>query len=198
MHARVFEEFDAICRERKAGGDVLEIGTTAGQRSLLHLPALRDARSRIGVNTEPVSVPGLTVLELNANRLEPFSDQSFDTVLSNAVHEHDRYFWRSIAEIHRVTRSGGLIVIGVPGFAKLAVESRVARLARLPVLRSMLGEWAPVLEVSTACLQIHKYPDDYYRFSPQAVREVFLENLDDVDVRTVLLPPRVIGSGIKR
>jgi len=198
VHARVFEEFDAICRERNAGGDVLEIGTAAGQKSLLHLPALRDARTRIGVNSEPVAIPGLTVLALNANHLEPFGDASFDTVLSNAVHEHDRYFWRSVAEIHRVTRPGGLIVIGVPGFAKLPVERHVARFARLPGVRSLLGEWGPGLEVSTACLQIHKYPDDYYRFSPQAVRDVFLENLDDVEVRAVLAPPRIIGSGIKR
>lgn len=45
---------------------------------------------------------------------------------------------------------------------------------------------------------MHATPGDYYRFSPQAFREVFFKGTDDVEVRTIMLPPRIIGAGTKR
>ena len=54
----------------------------------------------------------------NANRMDAFEDEMFDLVLSNATLEHDKHFWLSVAEMHRVLRPGGLLVIGVPGFIK--------------------------------------------------------------------------------
>jgi hypothetical protein len=45
------------------------------------------------------------------------------------------------------------------------------------------------LSVSTLVLQLHRYPSDYYRFTPQAVEEVFLEGLRDKEVRTVIARP---------
>ena len=47
-----------------------------------------------------------------------FDDESFVLVMSNAVLEHDKHFWLTLAEMKRVTRPGGLMVIGVPGFVK--------------------------------------------------------------------------------
>jgi SAM-dependent methyltransferase len=42
---------------------------------------------------------------------------------------------------------------------------------------------------------IHESPGDYYRFSPQAVEEVFLRDCVDIRVHDILRPPRLIGSG---
>jgi len=53
------------------------------------------------------------------------------------------------------------------------------------------------LLASTPVLQIHDYPSDYYRFSPQAVAELFMRGLKDVRVLSHMTPPRIIGSGIK-
>lgn len=198
MHPRVFDEFDRICRERRAGGDVLEIGTARADTTLLRLPALEGARSRVGVNMEEVPpIDGIRHVRANANDLRLFADESFDTVLCNAVLEHDPFFWRSLAEMRRVAKPGGLIVIGVPGFAKLPAERVVRRVARQPVVRSIVRRWAPDLAAATVCLQVHLFPGDYYRFSSQAVHEVFMEGLDEVEVRTVLVPPRLIGMGVK-
>jgi hypothetical protein len=44
---------------------------------------------------------------------------------------------------------------------------------------------------------MHYYPGDYYRFSPQAFKEVFFEGMDAVEIRIILSPPRIIGWGIK-
>ena len=67
MHPRVFEEFERICRTRGAGGDVLEIGAVPSRESLLFLPALSGARSRIGVDLAVVDEP---VLDAVLDRLE--------------------------------------------------------------------------------------------------------------------------------
>ena len=50
---------------------------------------------------------------------------------------------------------------------------------------------------ATLTLRTHDYPGDYYRFSPQAMREVFLPDLRDVTVQTLMVPPRIIGAGVK-
>jgi hypothetical protein len=41
------------------------------------------------------------------------------------------------------------------------------------------------------------FPGDYYRLSEQAVRDVFLEGMKDVSIRTVLVPPRITDAGIR-
>jgi hypothetical protein len=45
-------------------------------------------------------------------------------------------------------------------------------------------------------LRMHAFPDDFYRFSPSAVSS-FLEGLQDAKLCTLLLPPRIIGAGVK-
>jgi hypothetical protein len=41
------------------------------------------------------------------------------------------------------------------------------------------------------------YRFDYFRFSEQAVREVFFDGMRRVRVRAILHPPRIIGHGYK-
>jgi len=50
---------------------------------------------------------------------------------------------------------------------------------------------------ATITFEIHAAPGDYYRFSPQAFKEVLFDGMDAVEVRTIMLPPRIIGAGIK-
>ena len=105
-------------------------------------------------------------------------------MLTNSVLEHDRRFWRTLAEIERVARPGALIVIGVPGFAKLPAErlaSRAARACRCSV--RCCGAFRPA--GLHRDLQVHEFPADYYRFSAQAARDVFLEHLDETEVHTI-------------
>lgn len=199
MHPSIFEEFDRICRQHDAGGDVLEVGAVASDDTLLCLPALRGARSKVGVNLDgPLAHADFEILPVDANDMRCFADASFDTVLTNSVLEHDRYFWRTLAEIERVARPGALIVIGVPGFEKLGFERLASRLARTPVVGAVVRRCFPAVLASTMTLQVHDFPADYYRFSARAARDVFLERLDRPEVRTLLVPPRVVAIGVKR
>jgi len=198
MHSKVFAEFEAICRQRRAGGDVLEVGSMPSPDTLLCLPCLRDAKSKTGINLDGSFTMGdFEIGRANANCMSCFADESFDTVLCNSVLEHDRHFWKSIGEIFRVARAGALIAIGVPGYTVLPVERTLSRAAGALRRAGISGARLDAMDASTPTLRIHLYPGDYYRFSPQAVREVFLDGLVETEVRTVLLPPRIIGAGVK-
>ena len=50
---------------------------------------------------------------------------------------------------------------------------------------------------STLTHDIHSAPGDYYRFSPEAVQTVLLEGYQNVLVKSLLVPPRLIGYGTK-
>lgn len=70
--------------------------------------------------------------------MDCFEDQKFDAVLCNAVLEHDKYFWKTIAEIKRVTKPDGLIVIGTPGYKRHKAEKRIKSFfKKIPLFRSL-------------------------------------------------------------
>lgn len=173
---------------------MLEIGAVPTADTLLALPALQGAQRKLGVSLAPPSrYAGFEIVQANANDLRELADASFDTVLSNSVLEHDPFFWKTLAEIRRVARSGALIVLGVPGFVKLPIERTLRRAARVPGLGRLLES----LAASTLTLQRHLAPHDYYRFSPEAMRGVLLAGLEQVEVRTLMIPPRIVGAAVK-
>ena len=47
----------------------------------------------------------------------PFSDETFDNVVCLEVFEHDKRFWKSIIEMHRVLKAGGTLVITARGIS---------------------------------------------------------------------------------
>ena len=197
MHPAVFNVFEEICRSREIRGAVLEVGATPDDSTLLNLPSLAGAAEKIGINKAGgVRFRDFTILEGDANGMTCFPDQRFDIVLCNAVLEHDRFFWKTLAEIRRVARVGGLVVIGTPGYRQLPFEPKLRRwLARLARFSGRPAGWP--LQHSTLTLGVHNFPGDYYRFSEQTFREVFFAGMTEVVIRTVLIPPRIIGAGIR-
>ena len=195
MHTAVYRAFKEILSEASIRGAVLEVGAVRGSHGLLGLKSLASASSLVGLNQEP---QGQGILVGNANAMSDFSDGQFEAVLSNATLEHDPFFWRSLAEMHRVTAPGGLLVIGVPGYGGMG-PTTFARGGWLQRLLVFLARLFPtdVLLAGTPTLGEHNCPGDYYRFSEQAVREIFMAGLVDVKIRRVLNPPRFIGSGRK-
>jgi SAM-dependent methyltransferase len=176
VHPEIKHRFETIIRDtgvqpRRA----LEVGGLIGPKSLLRMPELSGAE-RYVLNLRPMdSRRGITAVAGNANRMDMFEDASFDLVLCNATLEHDKRFWLSVAEMHRVLEPGGMLVIGVPGYVKDPEHDR--------------ERW-------TRTYRVH-FHFDYYRFSEQAVREVFFEDMERVETSVVGMPPRIIGHGWK-
>lgn len=154
----------------------LEVGGLMGEDSLLRFPEL-DGAERFCLNlVELPSEDGVTAVAGNANDMRGvFADETFDLVLCCSTLEHDKRFWLSVAEMKRVMRPGGLLVIGVPGYVK-DEERDEGR--------------------STLTYRVH-YTFDYYRFSEQAVREVFFDGMERVKVKAYMTPPRLLGHGYK-
>jgi SAM-dependent methyltransferase len=196
MSPAVYAAFEEICRGESIAGPVLEVGAVPGGESLLQLPALAGIPGKTGINMEGVASTGTIRMVIgNANRMEMFPDNAFGCVLCNATLEHDARFWLSLAEIRRVVAPGGLVVIGVPGFRGMGPDflapprSLVGRAIRLLTALTR----ADALLAGTVTLGEHRFPGDYYRFTEQAMREVFLEGLVEPRCRWVMTPPRIIG-----
>jgi ubiquinone/menaquinone biosynthesis C-methylase UbiE len=153
----------------------LEVGGHMGRRSLLRLKALAEAE-RFCLNiAESQSKNGIVAVTGNANQMDMFDDGEFDLVVTNAVLEHDKHFWLTLEAMRRVLRPGGLLIIGVPGFTRGG---------------------PPPHRRSTLTFEVH-FAYDYYRFSEQAVEEVFFGDFEGVEVSSLLVPPRLVGSGNK-
>ena len=199
MHQRVYQEFERICAARRITGSVLEVGAIPDDGSLLCMKSLAGASEKIGIDfLGPHEFRDFKIVQGNANSMDCFPNDRFDVVLCNATLEHDKYFWKTVAEIKRVARPGGFVVIGVPGYTRVKGKAAKSVLARMPLLRRLrFHEYLNVLFTGTVTYQIHNHPGDYYRFSPQAVKEVFLEGLEQIEVRSIMLPPRIIGMGVK-
>src|SRR4051794_13053899 len=149
MHPKLQRRFHRIVRQSGIRPErVLEVGGYVGHKSLLRSPELERAdRFCINLKEQP-SGTGIHHTVGNANDMHMFKTNSFDIVVSCAVHEHDKRFWLSMAEMKRVLRPGGLLIIAVPGFVKGPHDD---------------GDNTPTFRVHTS--------HDYYRFSQRAVRE---------------------------
>ena len=175
MHPQIQGHYHAILREKDVRPSrALEVGGVMGPKSLLRFPELRDA-ARYCLNLKAMpSAAGISAVSGNANAM-PFEDESFELVMCNATLEHDKRFWLSLTEMKRVLAPGGLLVIGVPAFVRDPERDR--------------GK-------GTVTYRVH-YRFDYYRFSRQAVEDVFFEGMERVELATLLQPPRIIGHGVK-
>jgi ubiquinone/menaquinone biosynthesis C-methylase UbiE len=176
MSPLVFDCFAKIVANRLPNDrplKALEVG--AGGWTLLSMPTF-DTGTRVALNlsfdkvTEQLAKTERVIG--NGNHL-PFDDASFDCVMSCSVLEHDKYFWR-------VLKPGGYFVVGVPIYMTLDSDKNHTTL--------------------TYARHGMAYNADYYRFSEQAVREIFFEGYqqvtDEVIVRTSP-NPYLIAAGRK-
>lgn len=193
MHPDIRKAFSDLLQGLPAPQRVIEIGQDRDHEALIDLPELAAAEEKValGLNAGGARAD-IRYLVADANDLSVFGDGHFDLILCNSMLEHDRTFWRSLAEMRRVARCGGHMVIGVPGFGAMAGRRR--RFARW--CQGLLsGRKAEAMAASTPTLGLHGFPDDFYRFSKSAVQQVFLDGCEERTVIELLDPPRLIGVG---
>jgi len=167
----------------------LEVGAVPDERAMLACPEVADCPERIGINLNLTGTyQGIRVMRGDAREL-PYEDGSFDLVVSNSTLEHIPDFWRATADMRRVLRPGGTLMLCMPGYASHPAGDRVRRLfGRVP---------APdLLRRGTVTMRVHD-PVDCYRFGVDSFEQALLGGMEDIRVWTLMLPPRVFGTARK-
>jgi SAM-dependent methyltransferase len=96
---------------------ILEVGSyqVEGQNDALSLRRLFPGRRYTGLDMRPG--PGVDCVG-NVEHL-PLPDQSVGTVIAMNTFEHVRRFWQGFAEVHRVLRPDGFLVVSCPFFFRI-------------------------------------------------------------------------------
>jgi SAM-dependent methyltransferase len=107
---RKFWLYPFICRQ--INGKVLDVGCGIGDMLKYH-------PGTVGVDINPATVnfcqeSGLDAVLMEKDRL-PFSDEVFDSIILDNVLEHIENPLPLLAEINRVLKKNGILLIGVPG-----------------------------------------------------------------------------------
>jgi len=187
------ELYESICGQFDVSGSVLEIGCGPSKNTLLNLGIFKNSKYRVGINLKAYDhYDDFEVLECNANDMsKTFDDSTFEMVLCNVVLEHDKFFWKSLSEIRRITKPGGVFILGVPG---LVTDLHSCKWVD-PRTRKKVRNFN-ILNASLT-YRVHNAPGDFWRFTEQAYREVLMEGFHDVKYSSFLMPPIIIGSGVK-
>ena len=177
MHPHVKRRYGDIIRSTGIRPErALEVGGLVGPKSLMRFPEPADAERYCLNLTQQPADGEITAIQANANDMRGvFRSDWFDPIVCNATLEHDKRFWLSVAEMRRVLKPGGLMVISVPGYVR-GPERETGR--------------------STLTYRVH-YKVDYYRFSKRTVRDVFFAGMERVRVEHAMTPPRIFGYGYK-
>ncbi len=201
MRPEIFATFDKLVGQQKRFLRVLEIGAQGQDDDLINLPSLMQTPDKfaIGNDCPDEYINDIQYINMNANDMKFFNDGFFDLVVCNSMLEHDPYFWKTLAEIHRIIAPNGMFIVGVPIFDGMGLKQyakqqnfifkTIGLLARLFKLEA--------LNVSALTLGVHAYPDDFYRFSPSAVKTIFMSGFENVVTVKLLTPPRLIAYGFK-
>lgn len=197
MHREMYRAYERLFSRLDFSGPVLEVGATPDSDSLLCLPAFRNFE-RVGLNLDgPHRYDGFEIVKGDAARMPRGWSSRFGLVACNAVLEHVKRPLDILDEIRRVTKPGGWIVIGVPGYKSYPAferwQGRIGKLFPFIARHRTLNAVARM----TPVFQVHNEPGDFYRYSDQWMREVAMEGLTNVEAFSVMLPPRLIGAGIK-
>jgi SAM-dependent methyltransferase len=224
MHPKILREFQRLAKELNTKGPYLEIGAIRGGTVTSEDWFSKEERHALSLNgSSQLETGQVEDLEVEATEIEDaegeatdseggqveviqvaarqdegiafhrgsahdmralFEDKCFSTVISGTVLQHDRHFWLSLEEMKRVLAPGGILMVAVPAFTKPKPRIKIINAKGNPIRSG-----APTCGIQA--------PPDYWRFSPQAVKEVIFDGFDIKEFRTFMMPPRIIGVGVK-
>lgn len=141
---RVHEAVMRLLRRVGRAGSLLDVGCAEGDKARLYAAALSVPPGGVtGVEGNKAhclqASPKFRVecVDFERERL-PFADESFEVVVCNQVLEHLKNIFLPLAEMDRVVKTGGRLLIGIPNLA--ALHNRALLLAgRQPLCNDITG-----------------------------------------------------------
>lgn len=183
-------QVDIALRKLNYIGNYLALGDSIGSHAILSSPYIIENKDRIvamGVNKQ-LEATGpwrhMNIYHGDANSMSYIQSGSQDVVLCCMMLEHDRFFWKTLSEVRRVLRPGGIFLLTVPVYL---VNDR----EELVDIRIALTENRD----KTSCYRVHG--EDYYRFSLDSIAEVLMEGFVDKHLVLYQDPPRALCYGTR-
>jgi hypothetical protein len=185
-HAKILREFQTLAETHNARGPYLEVCVGPPKNAVLLDDYFSGERQAIGPEAA-TEINGVTFNRGNPNDMRDlFEDGRFSTVLWNGALAYDKYFWRSLDEIKRVVAPGGVLIVAAPGYSKKAKFGQ-----------KVVGAKDSPIDNATVTPRVHSSRPDYWRVSPQAMKQTILEGFDVREVHTSMLAPWVFAVGVK-
>jgi hypothetical protein len=185
--AKIRGEVERLLERYDAKGPVLEIAKDVQDLVITEQPLFADQpRHVIGLGSA-VELDGVAFHDGDTHDMtSQFADGTFGVVISNRVLPRDKKFWRTQDEIRRILAPGGLLILVAPCFSVVPNEAGVVAVGR---------KGNPV-DTVTLTQKIHGAPD-FWRISPQAVKNVLFDGFEVREVQVKMVPPNLFGVGVK-
>jgi SAM-dependent methyltransferase len=101
----------------------LDVGCSDGANTVRYAELLGAPARGIEIFDQPSAAArarGVEVAQIDLERDRfPWPDESMDLVIANQVFEHLKNVWLAMAEMHRVLKPGGALIVSVPNLASL-------------------------------------------------------------------------------
>ncbi len=184
---RIARECAVFAQTYAAVGPYLEIGREGPQHAVLNHPDFVGSERAFVSGRAGRPQDGIAAHVADPNDLGAlFPDASFGTVLWVNGLAHDKKFWRTLDEIGRVLKPGGTLIVVSPGFSKSAGQTGI----------NITGQKGNAIADATLTYRVHDAPD-YWRLSPQGLRDAVLDGFAVREVRVMMMPPRIFGIATK-
>jgi hypothetical protein len=185
--ARIRAEVERLLQLHNAKGPVLEIAKDIDDLVVTSQALFADQpRHVIGLGSK-VELDDVTFHDGGTHDMtSQFADGAFGVVISNRVLQRDKKFWRTQDEIRRILAPGGLLILVAPCYSVVPNNAGVIA----------VGAKGNPVDTVTLTQKINGAPD-FWRISPQAVKNVLFDGFEVREVQVKMVPPNVFGVGVK-
>lgn len=185
---KVIAEYEILTRQHNAQGPFLEIMHGQARNAISPSAFLKGEERHVVGRGKSGDIDDVHFHNANPNDMSGlFESECFSTVIWDRALERDAAFWLTLAEIKRVLKPAGTLIVCTCCFTK-------ANKFGIKVVGAK-GNDIPALTPTKA---VDATVADYWRISAQSMRKAILNGFDIREVRMSFTVPHLFGVGVKQ